>query len=226
MALPEQGTTMRAEQRWLLSALFSALVGICCPALAEPPVIIPYQGYLTDSAGQPLNGLVSVTFALYTAASGGTPTWTDSETLTVSAGVFSYNLGSNANYHLHSSILNDPLYLGVQVNSDPEMTPRLRVGSDPFARISGGLVCRTEQTLCPVTGGQLCVNETEDPSHCGGCGNKCVLGASCTTSVCVCPAGDVSCPTGCANLSNDPNHCGNCTNVCAAGHACISGVCT
>ncbi|MFZ1400880.1 MAG: hypothetical protein WAS33_28510, partial [Candidatus Promineifilaceae bacterium] len=44
------------------------------------PSLISYQGYLADSGGTPLvNGNYAMSFAVYTAASGGTKVWEETQ---------------------------------------------------------------------------------------------------------------------------------------------------
>jgi len=91
---------------------------------------IPVQGRLTDASGTPLNGTASVTFKLYTAASGGTALCTDGpRNITVTNGLFAdYVTGCN-----YSVFNGQQLYLGVKVGSDAEMAPRLPVYAVPYA---------------------------------------------------------------------------------------------
>jgi hypothetical protein len=88
---------------------------------------IPIQGRLTDDSGNPLDGSHAVTFRLYDTASGGTALCEDANTVSVDNGLFStYMQGC-------SKIDGRQLYLGVQVGSDPEMTPRQYVDNVPYA---------------------------------------------------------------------------------------------
>ncbi len=111
------------------------------PALAGPnsqsntPGLISYQGYLTDSAGQPLNGTVSLTFGLYEAVSGGSPLWSETQTnVPVSNGYFSVMLGSVT--PLNAANFNGPSrYLQVTVDSGsgPTELPRQQFAAVPYA---------------------------------------------------------------------------------------------
>jgi hypothetical protein len=98
--------------------------------------LVSYQGYLTDAGGSALDGDVNITFRLYNAPSGGTPLWTEAHTgsnaLPVSDGLFNVMLGG-LNPIPASVWNNSMLYLGVQVNGDPEMTPREVVSWVPYA---------------------------------------------------------------------------------------------
>ncbi len=103
------------------------------------PAIISYQGTLTNVAGQPISGNTALTFRLYAAPSGGSALWTEAHTggnaVPVSNGLFNVNLGSLT--PIPSAIWkNNPLYLGIQVNSDPEMTPREQLGAVPYAMVA------------------------------------------------------------------------------------------
>jgi hypothetical protein len=98
---------------------------------AAIPPTIGYQGYLRDAAGAPVNGTVSVGFALYTTASGVTPLWSETQTVTVTQGAFSVQLGVITS--LSGVDFSNPLFLGIRVGSDPEMTPRQALGSVPYA---------------------------------------------------------------------------------------------
>jgi hypothetical protein len=48
---------------------------------AEVPTMINYQGRVTNSEGEPINGDVSVTFAIYDAATDGSSKWTETHDL-------------------------------------------------------------------------------------------------------------------------------------------------
>jgi hypothetical protein len=98
---------------------------------AAVPQRINYQGYLTDSAGNPVNGSVSVVFSIYGAATGGTAIWTETQTVVVNNGSFNVQLGSVNS--LPSPFPGSPTYLGIKVGADPEMTPRQLLASAPYA---------------------------------------------------------------------------------------------
>jgi len=55
-----------------------------------------------------------------------------------------------------------------------------------------------------------------DPKHCGVCGRRCPLDASCVYGRCICPDGLTLCGDTCTTLA-DLDHCRACRNRCAAG---------
>ncbi len=77
----------------LLAFLFSAFLTAC-----GPEKIIGYQGRLTDSSGNPINGTVLMTFRLWTCASCTTSAdnvFEKTTTVTVVNGLFDYAIGSD-----------------------------------------------------------------------------------------------------------------------------------
>lgn len=90
---------------------------------------IPIQGQITDDGGNPLNGSYSVTFRLYDAATGGTLLCDDTQPLILNNGLFSIAMGGCS----VSKIDGTQVYLGIQVGSDPEMTPRQPIYPVPYA---------------------------------------------------------------------------------------------
>ena len=98
---------------------------------------IAYQGRLADTGGAPLTGTYGMIFRLYSLSSGGMPLWTEqwtgSNSVAVSDGLFNVMLGSLTPIEQGTITGNDPLYLGITVGSDDEMTPRVQLGSVPYA---------------------------------------------------------------------------------------------
>jgi hypothetical protein len=102
-------------------------------AMATVPDLIPVQGVLSDSAGDPVDGPTDVVFSLYAAEVGGTALWTDTcADLDVVEGFFTVYLGSDTALDFASLLSNPEIWLGVAVESDPEMD-RIRLAAVPFA---------------------------------------------------------------------------------------------
>lgn len=114
--------------RWLLCALLAAFAFL--PARAAPPQTISYQGFLTTSAGAPVSATVSVQFSLYDTASGGTPLWTETQSVTAANGLYNVVLGNITPINLP---FDAPYFLGVKVGTDAEMTPRAALTMVPYA---------------------------------------------------------------------------------------------
>lgn len=91
--------------------------------------VIPIQGYLTDSAGNPLNGNYSITAHIYDVSSGGTALCSDTETVAVNNGLFTMDVNNCTSNDVNGR----QLYLGIQVGSDAEMTPRRPIYPVPYA---------------------------------------------------------------------------------------------
>ena len=98
---------------------------------------LPYQGRLTDANGAPLNGTYSMSFQLYTTASGGSALWSEAwdftDAVVVTDGLFNVLLGSLTPIPQSVITGNSSLWLGISIEADSEMTPRVQVGSVPFA---------------------------------------------------------------------------------------------
>lgn len=122
--------------------------------LAAPGInqTVNFQGKVVNSDGTNVaDGEYSFTFTLYDASSGGSTLWTETQgTVQVTAGIFRVSLGSVAS--LSSVNFNsDNIYLGINFNSDGEMTPRIRFASVPYAfnaqKVAGLTVTTTTGTL-------------------------------------------------------------------------------
>ncbi|PZS05760.1 MAG: hypothetical protein DLM69_00660 [Candidatus Chloroheliales bacterium] len=102
----------------------------------QAPYKITFQARLTNPSGQPITSPTNFTFRIYTVPSGGTAIFTEGPvSITPNAqGLLTYQVGSGTT--IDPSIVAqfaNSLYLGVQVGSDPEMTPRLLLTASPYA---------------------------------------------------------------------------------------------
>ena len=101
-------------------------------ALAQIPPLIRYQGQAVDSNGVPLEGPYTLIFRLYGAETGGAAVWEETQTnVPLTGGHFSVLLGEVES--LEPVDWSVPLWLGIQVNTEPELAPRQRITSVPLA---------------------------------------------------------------------------------------------
>lgn len=113
---------------------------------------INFQGKVVNSDGTNVtNGSYSFVFSLYSVASGGSAIWTETKSLTVTDGVFQTNLGNTTALPGSVDFNTDNIYLGINFNSDGEMTPRVRFTAAPYAmnadKVHGLTVTDTTGTL-------------------------------------------------------------------------------
>ena len=88
----------------LFVAVCAALLHLATPAAraadANPPGKLTYQGFLTDASGVPLGNTTpintNIIFRIYTAATGGTLKWSESQVVTLDKGHFSVLLGEGS----------------------------------------------------------------------------------------------------------------------------------
>ncbi|MFT5849669.1 MAG: hypothetical protein ACI9H6_000483, partial [Patiriisocius sp.] len=116
----------------LLLAVFSVGLLFAANASAAPNQQINYQGkLLASSSAAVADGTVSIQFSLYTAATGGSNIWTETNSVDTASGLFSVMLGSSTS--LSGVDFNQTLYLGINVAADGEMSPRKIMGIVPAA---------------------------------------------------------------------------------------------
>lgn len=107
------------------------------PLAAPPPMVfhLTYQGRLGDAQGNPIaNRTLSVAFSIYEQATGGSAIWAQSHSITTDAqGLFTTLLSIDPPLKEGGVRAINDLWLGVQVDGDPEMTPRQRITGAPYA---------------------------------------------------------------------------------------------
>ncbi len=108
----------------LVSFSVSCLVLWPFRAKADIPRKIHYQGRITKTSNGPIApGTYRFTFRIYDSETGGTPLWTETQTVEIDqTGYFSLNLGEVTPLELDFT---KPYWLSVEVNDDGEMSPRL-----------------------------------------------------------------------------------------------------
>ena len=123
----------------LVTALAGAGLAYSSSAVAQSvPLALTQQGRLLDASGAPVDGVaLAFTFSIYSADTGGTPIWTESQNITPDQGYFSARLGENSPF---PATLFDgsqgALYLGIKIGNDTEMAPRQKLTSVPFALLA------------------------------------------------------------------------------------------
>ncbi len=140
------------KNKWTMAGLLSAglllilAVGLSQAQGPEPPMEgvqpqgavsmaaavsnkIPIQGRLTDASGNPLNGNYNITASIYNVSSGGTALCSKTQNVSVSNGLFDMTIDNCTSDHINGQ----QLYLGIQVGSDAEMTPRQAIYPVPYA---------------------------------------------------------------------------------------------
>ncbi len=140
-------TQWQTAQRIALAASALALL-LAAPAAAVR--LIPFQGRVTDGAGQPLEGVFRVTFAIYDEATGGTALYVEQHTdVSIIGGQVNVLLGSivslddpNGDQNPNDAVEFDdalrPRYLGIKVGEETnqEMVPRHQLVPSFHARIA------------------------------------------------------------------------------------------
>lgn len=124
-----------------------AVLLVTVPSLAAPrnaPQVtststISYQGRLADAEGTPITDYKNMIFRIYDHPDSGAYLWQEewigANAVAVSDGLFNVMLGS-INPTLYESIVDndaDELYLGIEVEYDGEMAPRVQLGAVPFS---------------------------------------------------------------------------------------------
>jgi len=136
----------RASIGMLVAILF--VVSTMGVFAASPPNLITYQGRLLDSNGTPVtDASLSISFELYDDPTAGSCVWSNSsatcatavaQTVTLTDGLFSENLGDTAASPAYAAIGDDifadnsALYLKVTVAGEA-LTPRKQLTSAPYA---------------------------------------------------------------------------------------------
>jgi hypothetical protein len=127
--------------------------------LADVPNTMVYQGRLTDDAGAAITDPVSVTFSIYTEATGGTALWASTQSVTPDGnGVFTVELGPIGD----TVFVGLKGYLGIKIGADPEMTPRQPLSSVPYSfrpvNLADGSVTEAKLASNAVTTLKLAAN--------------------------------------------------------------------
>jgi len=102
-------------------------------ANAQIPQTISFQGVLTDSLDMlKPDGVYLLTFRLYTAPTGGAPIWSEQNSVNVTKGLFTHNLGSIDSF-FPSLTFDIPYWLTIEVSGESELTPRIILSSSPYS---------------------------------------------------------------------------------------------
>jgi hypothetical protein len=129
--------------------------GLCAAAVPE---VLNLSGRLAQD-GQPLTGEVALTVTFYDDAEGSSPAsilWADVVTTSLQEGRFHVLLGADPANPLPPALTEGAeVFVGLAVNEDAEMTPRMRIASVPFALSAGS---------CQLLGGKS-ASDFSTPGH-------------------------------------------------------------
>ncbi len=118
----------------ITNAIFGALLMLLCmTAFAEVPESMTFQGYLTDTDGEALDGSYVIVFTLYNAATDGDVIWQQTKNVEIALGVLNVELGGAINPLDANVFSGSPLWIGIRIGDDEELAPRQPIASAPYA---------------------------------------------------------------------------------------------
>jgi hypothetical protein len=118
---------MRNKNIILLAVILFAVISVTVKATVFEQ--LSYQGKLTDSAGNLINGSTGLTFKIYYVSDSGSACWQKDTTISIQDGIVNVILGPIS--------VCDPAqqwWLGIKVSGDPsEMSPRIKLTAVPYS---------------------------------------------------------------------------------------------
>src|SRR5258706_2192 len=112
------GMAVQAQQSQLASGAPDApSVGSPAPSGVPSAQLVKFSGTLNDASGQPLAGVVGVTFAVYKDQTGGTPLWLETQNAQLDAqGNYTVLLGSTTSQGMPLNLFTtgETRWVGVQ----------------------------------------------------------------------------------------------------------------
>ncbi len=124
--------------------------------------VVQVQGHLTDASGHPISGTQNIKATIYDASVGGTARCTDTDAVSVADGLFTMAM----DFCTASDFNGDGLWLGIQVGSDPEMTPRQAIYAVPYAwALRPGAIVKGADSYVFVPGNALIKNRNIDTTR-------------------------------------------------------------
>ncbi|WP_437321439.1 collagen-like protein [Sorangium sp. So ce385] len=144
------------KARTINALVLAAATALSGPAAAAVPITMTHQGRLFDAAGRPIDDTLEVVFAFYDAVDAAVPIWSEIHTITFDHGYFSVDLGELT--PVDRPVLEGTArYLGIRVGDDPEMTPRARIASVPYALLASNVAGPITPSSISV-GGRLVID--------------------------------------------------------------------
>jgi hypothetical protein len=115
-------------------SLLLVMAAFATRARADAPPIMPVQGFITDAAGIAVVGAHDLRFRIYTTPTAGAPLYDESiADVDVAEGLFSVELGNNTPLSLDLFDVQSSLFLGITIDDDVELSPRIVLGTVPWA---------------------------------------------------------------------------------------------
>lgn len=112
-------------------AFGAALMLLSSLSILNAQTNLSVQGTIQNFNGSAVdNGLYDVIFKLYTTDAGGAAVWSETQSVQVTGGVYSVLLGSVTPL---TAAFDQTYYLGITLPGGPELTPRSRLTSSPYA---------------------------------------------------------------------------------------------
>lgn len=122
---------MRNKTTWIILLIGFLLAGT--GSFAFVPRLINYQGIITDTGGNPIDGAHDLTFRIYPDSLAVTPYWTElHSSVDVNDGLFNVVLGRFTSIP-DTLLAGGERWMGITVDLDGEMTPKTRLTSVPWA---------------------------------------------------------------------------------------------
>lgn len=118
------------------AVLFALSLTPAAAARADAPPLIPVQGYLTDSAGEAVDGLHRLTFLLYDAMTDGELLFTDDlSSVDIEQGHFITYLGAREDNELDLALFagQSEVWLEIVIDGAETISPRTRLASVAYA---------------------------------------------------------------------------------------------
>lgn len=115
------------------AAAVAAWLGASGPVQAQmAPAVLPLQGFLTDGAGTPIDGDISLRINLYDSEVATTDIFTETQTVMVDEGHFVVYVGDVTTLDLAIFRDNSEVWVGLAIDGGTEL-PRFQLGTVPYA---------------------------------------------------------------------------------------------